>query len=191
MSQLLSYLIMHQWQERVSRKDVSDVEHLAPASRHIQYINKCLLGNQQIKSWKRCSMLSSKVSTPIFAKSSSTRRIGEYQAGSSKTKSTAPAHKTLEEANLRIVQYEIAEREACKVLSSMCQEASQRLGIVDTEYEIDDKLSGILVLGNLYKRVGNEKSSLESTIEKMKEEYTTLETEKNFMVGIVNIFLAD
>lgn len=130
-------------------------------------------------------MLSSKVSTPIFAKSSSTRRLGEYQAGSGKTKTTAPTHKTLEEANLRIVQYEIAEREACKVLSTLCQEASQRLGIVDTEYEIDDKLSGILVLGNLYKRVGNEKASLESTIEKMKEEYTTLETEKNFMVGIV------
>lgn len=129
------------------------------------------------------TMLPSKVSTPVFAKSSSSRRIGEYQAGSGKARrNSGQAHKTLEEANLRIVQYEIAEREACKVISSMCAEAAKRLDIVDTEYEIDDILSGILVLGNLYKRVGNEKVTLEGTIVGMKNEYTTLESEKNCMV---------
>lgn len=127
-------------------------------------------------------MLSSKVSTPIFSKSNSSRRsAGEHQTASGKQK-TASGQKSLEEANLRLVQYEIAEREACKVISSMCVEAAKRLDIIDTEYEIDDILSGILVLGNLYKRVGNEKVTMETTIEQMKSEYNTLETEKNFMV---------
>jgi hypothetical protein len=91
-------------------------------------------------------------------------------------------HKTVEEANLRIVQYEIAEREACKVIASMCQEGSKRLGIENTDYQIDDILSGILVLGNIYKRVGSEQTNLQGTIEKMKNDCTTLETEKNYMV---------
>lgn len=66
----------------------------------------------------------------------------------------------------------------------MCLEGSKSLGNEGTEYEIDDILSGILVLGNLYKRVGVEKAKLEETIESMKKEHATMEAEKNFMVWL-------
>lgn len=72
----------------------------------------------------------------------------------------------------------------------MCLDGSRILGIVDTEYEIDDILSGILVLGNLYKRVGCEKSNLDSVIEEMRTEYTELETNKNFMVIMLSYLCA-
>jgi hypothetical protein len=130
-------------------------------------------------------MLPSKVQTPIFSRSASNRRASEFQASADRptsTKTRSVPHKTIEEANLRIVQYEIAEREACKVISSMCQEGSRRLGIENTDYAIDDILSGILVLGNIYKRIGNEQTNLQGTIEKMKNDCSTLETEKNYMV---------
>ena len=137
--------------------------------------------------------MSSKVQTPLFSKTTTVRRVPEAHAStsrSSSTKSRAAAHKSLEEANLRLVQYEIAEREACKAIAAMCLDGSRILGIVDTEYEIDDILSGILVLGNLYKRVGCEKSNLDSVIEEMRTEYTELETNKNFMVIMLSYLCA-
>ena len=70
----------------------------------------------------------------------------------------------------------------------MCLEASQKLGINDVDYEIDDILSGILILGNLYKRVGNEKVSLEATIEQLKKDATDLAAETTYMVS-VNYFI--
>jgi len=125
-----------------------------------------------------------------FSRGSVIRRSSEMNVGSGKQQSmravarpTAEA-RNLEDANLRIVQYVISEREACKVIGEMCQEASVRLEIVDTEYKIDDILSGILILGNLYKRVGNEKGRLEAIIETQKADYKMLEESKDAMVGL-------
>jgi hypothetical protein len=141
-----------------------------------------------------------KIQTPIFSRGPSSRRASEFQAPAnrpSNTKSRSVAHKTLDEANLRIVQYEIAEREACKLIASMCVEGSKMLSTSETEYEIDDILSGVLVLGNIYKRVGNEKNNLEALIDNQKKDYAALETDKNYMVpatvhsGAVNNFAHD
>ena len=131
-----------------------------------------------------------------FSRGSVIRRSSELNVGSGKQQSmratiarpTAEA-RNLEDANLRIVQYVISEREACKVIAEMCQEAAVRLEIVDTEYKIDDILSGILILGNLYKRVGNEKGRLEAIIETQKEDYRTLEESKDAMVSVFNTLL--
>eukprot|EP01032_Pedospumella_encystans_P017861 gene17861-20343_t len=108
--------------------------------------------------------------------------IGSGKNGSTKVTKPSVELRNLEDANLRLVQFVISEREACKVLAEMCQEASARLDITDTEYRIDDIMSGILILGNLYKRVGNEKIKLEAVIETKKEEYVELETSKNAMI---------
>ena len=139
-------------------------------------------------------MTSNRVQTPLFSRGSVLRRSSEMTIGSGKngsTKVTKPSVelRNLEDANLRLVQFVISEREACKVLAEMCQEASARLDITDTEYRIDDIMSGILILGNLYKRVGNEKIKLEAVIETKKEEYIELETSKNAMVFFLCCFL--
>jgi hypothetical protein len=65
----------------------------------------------------------------------------------------------------------------------MCVEGSKMLSTTETEYEIDDILSGVLVLGNIYKRVGNEKNNLEALIDNQKKDYAVLETDKNYMVS--------
>lgn len=127
-----------------------------------------------------------KIQTPIFSRDASSRRASEAHVTvnrPSNTKSRSLPHKSLEEANLRVVQYEIAEREACRLIATMCQEGSKILNITGTEYEIDDILSGVLVLGNIYKRIGNEKYNLEATIDGMRKDYSTLETDKNYMVS--------
>jgi hypothetical protein len=134
-------------------------------------------------------MFAEKVSTPIFGTSTHSSRRTSAQAFPkafhAKQSAKLPQHNSLEDANLRLVQYEIAEREACNALSTMCLEASNKLNIQDTEYKIDDIMSGILMLGNLYKRVGNEKSVMEANVEKIKQEMETLEANKNLMVQLM------
>lgn len=102
------------------------------------------------------------VQTPIFSRTRS-----------ASTSVTIPKDaERPDQVNLRIVQLEVAQKEACNVLKTLCSDAARKLHITDTVYEIDDILSGILVLGNLYKRVGNEKLELEKEIGKMKEEFS-------------------
>ena len=88
--------------------------------------------------------------------------------------------------NLRIIQLETAQKEACNVLKTLCEDAATRLNITDTVYEIDDILSGIMVLGNLYKRVGHEKIELDNKIAKMAEEFREYKKDKKSSVS--NLF---
>jgi hypothetical protein len=85
-------------------------------------------------------------------------------------------NKLSNEDRLRLVQLEIAQREACKVLRSTCDETSKQYGVsVGTDMEINDFLTGILMLGNLCKRIGNIKLELEKEIESYKNKITKMD----------------
>lgn len=109
------------------------------------------------------------IQTPIFSR---TRRA------SAVVKVSSEKENGNEKVNLRIVQLEVAQKEACNVLKTLCQDAATKLHINSTSYEIDDILSGILVLGNLYKRIGNEKLELEKEIESMKAQFEEYKRDK-------------
>lgn len=65
---------------------------------------------------------------------------------------------------MRLIQLEIAQKEACKVLKSICEDVSKQFDIASgSDAEISDFLTGILILGNLCKRIGKEKQEKEST----------------------------
>jgi len=66
---------------------------------------------------------------------------------------------------LRLIQLEISEKEACNVLRTICQDAAKMFNMVGNEEEIRDLLSGVLILGNLCKRLGHEKVNLEKKLE--------------------------
>lgn len=84
------------------------------------------------------------------------------------------------EERLRLIQLEIAQREACKVLKTVCEETSRQFNVtLGADIEITDFLNGILLLGNLTKRIGtqklellNEIASLTCQISKEKESKT-------------------
>jgi hypothetical protein len=81
--------------------------------------------------------------------------------------------KLTNEDRLRLVQLEIGQKEACKVLKSIydenCRLANMTLA---TEYEggSNDFINGILMLGNLCKRIAIEKNELEKKNKGLKEE---------------------
>lgn len=78
----------------------------------------------------------------------------------------------------RLIQYEIAEKEACKVMSTICKDASTMFKITWNESDIHDLLSGVLVLGNLCKRIGYEKNEAELRTEEIRKEMVIMEKNK-------------
>lgn len=97
-----------------------------------------------------------------------------------KTNFNDPKSKLSNEDKLRLIQLEIAEKEACKVLRSICEENSKQFNVpIGVELEINDILTGILMLGNLCKRIGNEKLVAEKNLEDVKA--TISDTEKKHL----------
>lgn len=122
-----------------------------------------------------------RVATPIFSRVTNSSRRYSNTIGFSNNNSQITL-KVDQDLNLRVVQLEVAEQEACKLILTLCQDASEKLAITDTEYVIDDVLSGILLLGNLCKRVGIEKDNLNAIVEEKNNDYLAMEAEKDTMV---------
>ena len=79
----------------------------------------------------------------------------------------------------RVVQYEIAEKEACKVIRTICQDASTMFGVSWNDADIEDLLSGVLVLGNLCKRIGYEKNEAVARAEEVRKQMLDLDKNKS------------
>jgi hypothetical protein len=115
-----------------------------------------------------------------------TREDGTIGNGSSRFDYEKDPPKTKAELKVRVVQHEIAEKEACKMLQGLCQELSviSRVDVGGSSYnEIQDLLSGILLLGNLCKRVVLAKNEIEKSLSTLKGDLTSLEQTKKAAVS--------
>lgn len=114
-----------------------------------------------------------------FQEDESDRQTSSDSKGAPTTSEGKGSMKISNDDRMRLVQLEIAQKEACKVLKSICEEISRLYQIsIGSDPEISDFLTGILILGNLCKRIGKEKlekdrriESLHEEIEKMKESH--------------------
>lgn len=85
---------------------------------------------------------------------------------------------------LRLVRLETAEKEACKYIRDLCIEACEILDAKDTEIDIRDMLTGILLLANFYKKISNSKRNLEEKLELLQKDFNNLE--KSHAVTVSN-----
>jgi hypothetical protein len=83
---------------------------------------------------------------------------------------------------VELLRREVAEKEACSVLRSLCQDAAKLLPPSELSLDISDLLSGIMLLGNLCKRIGYEKDQLEIKIQKLQKEHSLELSNKDIMV---------
>lgn len=86
------------------------------------------------------------------------------------------------DTNVALTRMEITQKEACKVLTTLCVEGFAQLGSNDTLPEVQDILTGILLLGNICKRTANEKSNLNDKIEVLNKKHDDMEASKNSMI---------
>ena len=110
---------------------------------------------------------------PIFGKPPQIKKISFSESVDQPTSNkSTPSNKkaTSNEIRLKLVQHEIAEKEAQKFIKSICDELSKTYRIPYKEEDIVDLLSGILILGNVAKRMGNDKVESESTMKKVQAE---------------------
>lgn len=91
---------------------------------------------------------------------------------------------SLAELKNRLVQYEIAENEACKVMRTICKDAASMFRVSWQEADIRDLLSGVLILGNLCKRIGYEKNESEAKIDEVKKQYAESERSHKETVSV-------
>lgn len=125
------------------------------------------------------------MSGPVFGKPS--RRSKEHKDNSSyasnapfesTTEAAAPPNKrsslrtsAATDAHLRIVSLQIGEREAVHAMKDLCEECSASFGVSAKVEEVVDALSGVLVVGDLLRRLGREKSHLEQTLARRTREH--------------------
>lgn len=128
----------------------------------------------------------------VFGRAS-TKRFAGIREGNAEREDAATSRengehvpKSKAELKVRLVQHEIAEKEACKMIQGLCQELSvtSRVEMGGTSYDnIHDLLSGILLLGNLCKRIVHAKNEMEASLESFKGEFQNLEQSKNAAVS--------
>lgn len=92
------------------------------------------------------------------------------------------------EEKLRLIQLEISEKEACNVLRTICHDAAKMFNMTGNEAEIRDLLTGILILGNLCKRIGHEKIAVEQKLEEYLKTQGDMETKYKDTVSYQFIF---
>eukprot|EP01039_Chlorochromonas_danica_P005210 gene5209-5741_t len=87
------------------------------------------------------------------------------------------------EAKIKLIQMEIAEKEACNVLQSLCLDAAMLLPCAEQPaVEVVDLLSGVLLLGNFCKRIGYEKESLEKRMAGLIKDHEEVLKDKKSMI---------
>ena len=95
-------------------------------------------------------------------------------------------------AKLRYVQMEIAEKEACKLLKTLCQDAAKHLHKKESNYndnfDVQDLLTGILLLGNMSKRMAVAMETMEETMNQVKDGYIHMKNEKESFVSTEQFF---
>lgn len=105
------------------------------------------------------------------------------------------SHKSKTDTKLRLIQLEIAEKEACNVLRALCSDASMLLPPSEQALEVEDLLSGVLLLGSLCKRIGYEKEQTEKRLAIARKEHDTALADKKSLVdqleGVVLRLQAD
>lgn len=125
------------------------------------------------------------MSGPVFGKPS--RRSKEHKDNSSyasnapfesTTEAAAPPNKrsslrtsAATDAHLRIVSLQIGEREAVHAMKDLCEECSASFGVSARTEEVVDALSGVLVVGDLLRRLGREKCHLDQTLARRTREH--------------------
>lgn len=137
-------------------------------------------------------MKSSRIlSTPVYKTNTTTsRRNSKDYIDNNSSIYKSNIHKTKEDLNIRIVQLEINEKEACDVLTNLCQEAALTLGINNNvEYRTDDLLSGLLVIQNIYKRINTEKNNIVENKKHIEEKYQNTLYEKNLTIEKLEQFI--
>lgn len=87
------------------------------------------------------------------------------------------------DAHLRIVSLQIGEREAVSTIKATCQECMDLYGVSAPLDDINDPLSGILIMGNMMKRIGQEKLFYAQTLDRRIREYDEAIRHKNDLVG--------
>lgn len=108
--------------------------------------------------------------------------------GSSSHSQTGQKTSQRADTKLKLVQLEIAEREACQVLRNLCEEAASMLPNQTGESgcgsagEVVDLLSGVLQLGSLCKRIGHTKEELERQLQSERRAHDKEMAEKNSLV---------
>lgn len=95
---------------------------------------------------------------------------------------------TATDAHLRIVSLQIGEREAVNLIRSLCDEGESLFRVRAKTEDIVDCLSGVLVLGNFMKRIGNEKNDLEKELNQKIREFNDMEGQKNELVRSRSFF---
>ena len=132
------------------------------------------------------------LSTPVYKTNTPTSRRNskDFIDNNLSLHNKTNIYKTKEDLNIRIVQLEINEKEACDVLTNLCQEAALTLGVShNVEYRADDLLSGLLIIQNMYKRINTEKNNLEENKKFIEEKYQSTLYEKNLSIEKLEIFI--
>ncbi len=117
---------------------------------------------------------------------------GDISRDDVKVDNDRDAPKSKSEMKVRLVQHEIAEKEACKMIQSLCQELSclSHVDIGGTNYDdIVDLLSGILLLGNLCKRIACVKIEIEKCLFDLRADFDRLEQSKTAAVCWFNVVI--
>lgn len=91
---------------------------------------------------------------------------------------------TKAEAKLKLIQMEIAEKEACSLIRTLCADAAALLPASEQPIEITDLLSGVLLLGNLAKRIGYENQQLTKKVALVSHEKDVAVSEKTALVSL-------
>jgi hypothetical protein len=102
---------------------------------------------------------------PNFTKSSTASR-----------KDASEKEKQYKATKLQCVRLEMQEKEAIMLLRRLCEEGYQTLGITN-DIEFSDVLTGLLLLANIYKRIGNAKTSTDECMKQLKNEHNINESE--------------
>lgn len=116
---------------------------------------------------------------------SSSIAAGKGSDGGVEGKDSLPTQKlpNKAEAKIKLIQMEIAEKEACNVLQSLCLDAAMLLPCAEQPVvEVVDLLSGVLLLGNFCKRIGYEKESLEKRMAVLLKDHEEVLKDKKSMV---------
>lgn len=92
---------------------------------------------------------------------------------------TSTSKRSAGEAKLKVVQYEIAEREAVKVIKTVCEEASNASNVTFNIDDIQDVMSGVLILGNLCRRICFDKQQVEERFTHRIHEFSDIDRKKD------------